>query len=221
MAHGAFAATMDGTDGNSVLWNGISNIDHYGRAYLYALSNPGAEVNLVKFDEGISTKGYISVVSGGQVKLKDNLAGNSQLSTATIPLNTWVRFEWHMIVSATVGQLQVKFFTEDSTTPIETITTPANWDLGAVTNEIRFLDLDNTWGNALWIDDIVANASTWPGPAQSVLTANFNLGVDGVEIQTTDPGDVSPWDVIRRNDSITYDSTHALGALSADRKSVV
>jgi len=47
------------------------------------------------------------------------------------------------------------------------------------------------------------------------LTANFELGTNGAEIQTSDAGDASAWDSINRNASITYDTTHALGTQSA------
>ena len=47
------------------------------------------------------------------------------------------------------------------------------------------------------------------------LTADFELGTAGQEVQTTDAGNASAWDFIDRDASIKYDTTHALGAQSA------
>jgi hypothetical protein len=47
------------------------------------------------------------------------------------------------------------------------------------------------------------------------LTANFDLGTNGQEITTSDPGDASPWDVVNKNDSISYDESPAIGVNSA------
>ena len=52
----------------------------------------------------------------------------------------------------------------------------------------------------------------------SQLTAGFDLGANGTDIQTADPGNANAWDVITRSRAATakYDSTHIVsGGLAA------
>lgn len=163
-AHGSFSAIVSSND--AVLgWN-TSTTDHYGRLYFYATANPITnQLNLLKCQLGGTAKAYLKVNTTGKVQIADNGALNTQDSIALISLNQWIRIEWHIIHSATVGQMQVKLFNDaDSITPTEIITGPATWDTGASCDAYIFADYDGTWGSDTWYDNIVANASSYPGP---------------------------------------------------------
>lgn len=154
--------------------------DHYGRAYLYLTANPGDSARFLVLRSG-GTGGTISaalrVHSTGVIRCLGSANAFIQDTTNTISLNQWIRVEWHIIHSATVGQIEVKLFnTADSTTPTETLTSAANKNTGANADTFQIGNPDGI-GIAVtyWMDNVVGNATSYPGPATTAaVTTTFN-----------------------------------------------
>jgi hypothetical protein len=166
-AYGDLAAKIDNatTPASTVAMTWSTAIsgptDHYGRFYLYAGANPAAEFRLIFFNGGsqrlqMMNTGFLRVVDG---------TGSSTGSTA-ITLNQFVRIEYHLIHSATVGQWEVRLFNDpDSSTPTGTLSTAANRNTGASLASAAFGASGGGSGGVNWMDNIIAAATDWPGPA--------------------------------------------------------
>lgn len=143
--------------------------DHYGRIYLYATAYQDStpDASPVNFKTGASTvMAAIKVGSDGVLSAQD---ATFSVTTGTVPiaLNQWVRIEWHIVHNTSTGSVEIKLFNDaESTTPDDTITwTNRNTGSSADTAEFGTAQItSSTW--VFWLDDIVANATDWPGPAE-------------------------------------------------------
>jgi hypothetical protein len=163
-AHGSLKALVASSGNSQMVWN-MTTADHYGRIYFYAPSNPPTAPSLtVSAYDGGASVASIYVVDNGKIRIADSALTLID-STGTIATGQWVRLEWHIIHSATVGQIIVRYFADaDSATVTEEISSPANWNTHAAPTTMRFGGLSGgSWQPSL--DDIVANATTWPGSA--------------------------------------------------------
>jgi len=168
--YGTLAAKVDsttsgGASANTLHWStGIGTLTNwYGRVYLYATTNPGGTYRVVSDPNG-NFPLYIN--AGGTVSMADQ-GGFAITTTTSIALNQWVRIEWHWINSATVGQVEVKLFNNpDSPTSTETLASAANRNTSVSTTDLDF-GLTNGGGSPgpIWLDNIVAGATSYPGPA--------------------------------------------------------
>ena len=137
--------------------------DWFGRIYLYATANPGANYRVVFDLTGGSH--IVFVTSSGTIQSYDTVGGLLYTTTNSIALNQWVRIEWHWIHSTTVGQGELKLFNNpDSATPTETQTSAANKNTGANTSNLTFgLSDGGSSAGPIWLDNIVAGASSYAG----------------------------------------------------------
>lgn len=143
--------------------------DHFGRFYIYLIANPASFGGLLSLFSGASLCFRIGVNSSGQIRGDDN-TGTAYTFTNAITLNQLVRVEYHVIHSTTVGQHEIKLFnTAESTVATETNTSAANRDTQANGNDIHFGVGEGGLGQLnYWMDDIVANATSYPGPVVEV-----------------------------------------------------
>jgi hypothetical protein len=146
--------------------------DWFGRIYLYATAFPAASFRVVLDITGNNQLCFIN--DTGKIRGFDTLGAPVYTTTNSIALNQWVRIEWHWIHSATVGQGEVKLFNSpDSATPTETVTSAADKNTGANTSNVGFgLSEGSVFTGPIWLDNIVAGATSYPGP---VVTATANL----------------------------------------------
>lgn len=142
--------------------------DHYGRFYIYFPAFPSGNYGrFFSVYSGATRAETIYVDTDGKMILND-ATGNHPAFTNAIPTGAWVRMEYHIIHSATVGQVEWKMFLGDSTSAIETYTSPANRDTQASADGLYYGTPDS--GNNAWtvyFDGIVGNAASYPGPAAS------------------------------------------------------
>lgn len=102
--------------------------------------------------------------------------GSTVVGTATsaLPFDTWIRVEGKLVISATVGIIELKYFTGDSETATETITATG---LNTGTTEITNVRMGNPFSAAsigpVYFDDIALSYSGYMGPA--VLTRTLGL----------------------------------------------
>lgn len=173
-AYGSLAAKVDGTvAGGSQLtmdWTtGIGTLtDWYGRLYLYATTNPSTSLRICR---DINNNFPVFVDSSGLVSMLDQ--GGFAVTTSTaISLNQWVRIEWHWLNSGTVGQVELKLFNSpDSVVPTETQTSAANRNTSVSTTELDFGINPGGSAELIWLDNIVAGATSYPGPVTVPSTA--------------------------------------------------
>lgn len=178
VAHGTLSAK---SNSGAVGWTTkfATQTDHYGRAYHYLTAVPNnlltvvyltCSGGIIRF--GIDTSGHFIIIN--------NLGTTVKTSTLTVALNQWMRFEFHVLHSLTVGVMEMKLFNTsmDASTPDETITQTA-MDTFASSSEIYFGNATEASESApMWIDDIAAAATSYPGPAATAAYQPRNAGVN-------------------------------------------
>src|SRR3990172_6382388 len=127
VAHGTLAAEFACGAGTGRLeWTTAlgTMTDHYGRIYLFMAGNPAANFRgPMRFMNGASEGMCAWINSSGQFFARDALGSTVGTMTNAIATGSWVRFEWHVVHSATVGVIEFKLFnSSESTTPTETMT---------------------------------------------------------------------------------------------------
>ncbi len=197
------AKVANGTSGSGILeWSsgslGTQN-DTYGRIYLWTAANPSSNVvSMVIHRATTTTRCRIKINLTGHVELADSANVVQFTSTNAIGLSQWVRLEWHIFFSSTVGHMECKLFNNaDSSTPTETIgDQTTNLSLGGSSaNDVQFVWGANT-SQVAWFDGIVAGASSYPGPVVTGFTNTVAPTVTGTlavgSTVTANPGTWSP-----------------------------
>lgn len=186
-AHGTLSCFCPGGIQGQLAWEAALGTvtDHYGRAYMYVptSANNGVYFDIVRLMSGataVASINFIQVVSPtAKLEVYDNFGINRGTSTTTIPVDQWVRIEWHVTHSLTVGVVSVRIYTSaDSTTLIETLTA-SNFNFGASAAAVR---VGNVAANRdpSYIDNIVVNATAFPGPFPVNTTAPTVSGLTPV-----------------------------------------
>ncbi len=147
--------------------------DHYGRFYMYIPSIPSGNYGrfFSVYSGDPTTTGVRALtcyVDNAGLMIFNDVTGNSPSFTNPIPTGAWVRMEYHIVHSTTVGQWEWRMFLGDSTSAIESYTSPANRNTLASADTITYGTPDG--GNNAWTvyyDAIVANATSFPGPLES------------------------------------------------------
>lgn len=166
---GEFGATGIGGGRGAIQWNTGTLTDHYGRVYLYLTSYDASQMPFI-FGGQTFTRGFrIDLNTSGQLAGFDNPAAALFPTFSTpVPPNQWVRIEYHIVQSATVGSAEVKMFSSpDSTTPTET-QSGTNKNTLANIDTMQFgagIGSSVNTGYTIWLDNIVAGADSYPGPA--------------------------------------------------------
>lgn len=156
-------------------WDLTSVTDHYGRFYLYVESLPATPCSIMEAeDSGAGRDIRMDIRDTGKLRLINASAGTDISTTASISLNQWIRVEWHFIHNVATGVMEAKLFnTATSSSPTETLTSGA-CDTGAACRFMVFGEMGAGATITYWMDDVVANATSYPGPIpQVVSTANL------------------------------------------------
>lgn len=173
----------------------------WGRLYYYNTAIPSVGIRLASIHNSAGTRqASIEVPSNGKLRVADS-ASVSDDTVANIPLNQWIRIEFHVLHSATVGQIEAKLYTLDNTSPITdgTVSSPATRNTGTNSEEAVFGNSNfNAQTLEFWIDDLQINTDGWPGPYGSAIEQQFSL----------------PWEIIG------VISPTALGSLSSTQNIV-
>ncbi len=170
-AHGKYSALISpttqlcylGWSTKSIATTGAA----YGRASIELGSDPAASLAVLKVDNPSGVRdAQITVTPAGKLALVD-ASGASRVTFGTsIPLNQWVRVEWHL-VSGPSGSFQVRIFAGDATTPIESETVPvmnAGTSIGAY--RVGMVSTSSAAvGTTIGVDDLAYGTAGWIGPA--------------------------------------------------------
>lgn len=155
-------------------WNNIGPVTtHYGRLYLYLTEAVAGSPWFVRGRDNGGTKAFVlDLTATPKIRIQDN-PGTALTMTTTLPFNQFFRVEWKVISSATVGQVEVKLFLEPfSSTPTETLTSPATWNTRADLDAINIGMINATTNGPWWFDDVAVSFSAYPGPSQSPVDSN-------------------------------------------------
>jgi hypothetical protein len=145
--------------------------DHFGRIYLYITAVPAVQLSLVRFlRPATGTIASVNVNNLTRFIAVGDTVGTKATGAVAVPINQWVRIEWHIVHSATVGNIVANLYTTpDGTTITETIGNGGNYNTSTNTNEVRFgNDSGGALTTAFWMDDIVAGATSFPGPVSGI-----------------------------------------------------
>lgn len=186
-AHGALATKINNGTGSScwLEWNTNLNspTEHFGRVNLWLPSIPtAAPPTLIQCLGPASAVAFFVRLNNttGTVTVFYNTGSDTVFSTA-LPTGQWIRLEYHCIHSATVGQFEAKVFNSvDSTTPSQTFSSTANKNTLASCSNLRFGQVAAAdSGYSLWMDDIVAGATSYPGPVTVASDTAQPTGLSG------------------------------------------
>ncbi|MGB4759576.1 MAG: hypothetical protein WBP26_05990 [Candidatus Saccharimonadales bacterium] len=136
-AHGTRSAlfTATATSGTLYLSKAVTATTNLGLdAYIYVTATPDAEATLLWLGAGSTRQVSLAMTTSRQIRIRDaGGAGGTSLwvSTATIPLNTWVRISIVASQSSTTGTVRAAFYTGDSTTATEDSTLLTGRNTGA------------------------------------------------------------------------------------------
>lgn len=177
MATGATAATT------FIEWKtGVGTLTTmWGRAYIYMTANLLGQSRLFEARSATLVAGTVRIETTGKITA-GGTTGTAVTTVAAVALNQWVRVEWKMIASATVGQVEIKLFNNaDSVTPTETVTSAATLNTKATFDEYKFGPSASvaTFGPA-WLDDIGISPTGYMGPA--VITYTETGGATSVGV---------------------------------------
>ena len=168
--HAAAKITQGSPVGNnSVSWStalGGTLTDHYGRFYFYITANPGSLKDIWFCDLAGAIKARLFLNITGTITLSDSTGGGGLgTTTASVNLNAWNRIEYHIIHSATVGQVEIKLFkTANSDTPTETKATAATLNTGTGIDRAIFgFTANGTVSEIAWYDNLLAGETAYPG----------------------------------------------------------
>jgi hypothetical protein len=147
---------------------GGGTADTFFRIYVYRTANGSAKgyIMAARTTTGTATA-YLAIGTTGLVECQNPAGGVLALGSVPIGLNQWVRIEWRVKSSTTVGEVEWRLYnTADSTTITET-QSATGAVLGATTDQIR-------WGtpstpqpasDTSWYDDLAVSTAGWIGPA--------------------------------------------------------
>ena len=178
VGHGSLAAKINNGTGSScwLEWNTSlgAPTDHYGRVYVYTPSLPTTDMTLIQC---LGPAGAIAfqirmAATTGNINVLYNTGSDLGVITG-ISAATLYRIEYHGVHSATVGQVEVKVFAGDSTTAVGTFSSTANKNTSTAASQLRIGQVAaGGSGLSIWVDDIVAGATSFPGPVSSGVASD-------------------------------------------------
>lgn len=158
---------------------GGARTDHWGSAVLKFSAFPSASNHIIRGQGTGSTAGWcIDLSSTGYIILRNNANTNVKQSTNPIPLNTWVRIEWHVDQVNNTAQVLI-YTTANGLTVTEDMGSTAG-TFGSDTAAVQFGAMNTTpTVPAFWIDDLaVGTSKVGPFGAAVVGPPTVNAGVD-------------------------------------------
>lgn len=186
-AHGGLSMEVATGATGTTAWCGWqtalgSQTDLYGRIYLRLSAAPTANDAIVRFVNGATVLGFLQITTARILRLANTASTVIATFTNAIPLNQWVRIEFHLTFPASAtGTAEVRLYlSADSAAPTETQgPLAATQNFGSLAcSSVRF-----GWSNGVanqvsaFLDDIGVS-TTWlgiaTGPKLDTLSTDFN-----------------------------------------------
>lgn len=124
-------------------------------------------------------------LSTGNIRLKNNIPVTPTTvdTSTTVSINTWYRIEIRYLWGNGGGQLELRLYLGESTTPLETIQLTSQNTTSANTGIQYFILQDNVGASySYYYDDVAINTDTggtqnsWPGPGYTALVKPASNG---------------------------------------------
>lgn len=169
---GALAAKLQsGVPTPALSWTAASFgtlTEHYGRTYLY-IGTRSNTISLFNFAKsGTNRCGAVMTQTNYNLNLRDAASTVRATSATVFVINTWYRLDWHVKHGTGVGSLfEVEIYigaNVDGNTPDDSVSM-AGFNIGADADTFNIGNLSVGNSDIFWVDDIVAAAPNWPGPA--------------------------------------------------------
>ena len=168
-----------------VAWNALGTLtgDVYGRFYVFlpVLPNIFMYVTEVR-TAAAANSATLSINTDGTLWVQNAAFGNVGNGVKATPTGQWVRIEYRVRSSATVGQFEWKMFSSlapgngpEGDIPTETANL-SSLVLGSDTDRLDF-GIPNTstpTSQTFYFDDIAVSTAGWIGPSGSTVTRTFN-----------------------------------------------
>lgn len=163
---------------NFLSWTNLSPLANgFGRLFVMVSATPTVITPVMRFFSGGTTIGTLNLTTGRKIQFVSGLGGTQFTSATALTANAWYRVEWNAIFNATAtGTLQIRLYLGDVTSPLEDsgqVNNPLTTSI-ATCSMVRY-GFVSAVANAptatdfLYLDDLVAFATMWPG----VLSGGF------------------------------------------------
>lgn len=144
-----------------------SQTDHYGRVYVWVDAAPTTNhLSVVWVGTGGTTEARVLLDTFGKMAVVDN---SSTLTEGSVAYSTgqWIRIEFHITQASSNATVEAKLFNTASSTAASDIVTLSTGNTGAAAhNQIYFGNgAGVAVGGDCWVDEIVAAATSYPGPS--------------------------------------------------------
>lgn len=156
-------------------------VEHYGRLYVWPNENWQTTGFIRWFDIAVGAAGGLYLTGTNTIQIRDSL-NVTQATTPSIGTGAWVRIEWHVIHSLTVGQIEVRLFSGtnvDGFTPDSVTTTAANLNTNDSAAEARYGIQSSDFPITAWIAAIVDGAPFYPRPDLETSGQLLTVGMIG------------------------------------------
>lgn len=153
----------------------------YWRFYFRATSFPTLDECEIAFvrNGGGGTRAfdvYIDITGGEFIGIKNRVPGTSTTALSAVDLSTatWYRVEVRLLISDTVGEIELRIYAGDSTTALDTLSLTGQDTLPTNINQFWLGSLANSTYDINY-DDVALNdangtfQNSWPGPGKIFL----------------------------------------------------
>jgi hypothetical protein len=147
------------------------------RTYFRLGAIPASDTNRVirLLNSSVAVTQHVRQLSSGKLQLWNDVSSGSATSTTVLSIDTWYRLQLRVLLSDTVGVVELKIFLEDATTALETLT--VNGGVDTLNVGIKSFLLGPSAGSTadFFFDDVAFNddsgsfQNTMPGPAKVFL----------------------------------------------------
>lgn len=228
---GTYACHLNGSSANFILARAIhyfkTSGSLYTRIYLRYPST-GFDNSFIRWkNSGGTITSLVTVLGNSAIQLTNSITTTSKVSTTILSVNTWYRFELRYLIASSGGEMELRLYLGDATTPLETLLITGENTLNTDVNVIEFTQ--GAGGNIDWyLDDMAINdevvlpdpdnQTSWPGPGKiAIVSPNTDVSVQFTK------GGSSPanfnWDDVNDvpgtpDDSVTFNTSRADNGLT-------
>lgn len=161
---GSLSALIDANDW--MRWSS-SATDHYGRLYVYLTSDNAGGFTTI-FDLEDSSVWFSIAIWTDR---KWYLGGVNNAGATIIPLNQWVRIEYHIVHHTSAGSYEARLYLDPASNTADETLSASSLNSQTQAGQIRFgSNIYNGFSSGYHLDAIVANATDWVGPIGSSQT---------------------------------------------------
>lgn len=148
---------------------GLLTTSVFFRLYIYLTAYPASGPRFIGIRKSspAGNSAFISITTAGKVQAMNAAQSGVLTGTTSIPLNQWVRLEFRILSSTTVGEAEWWLYLDPHAaigSPDEHMTSPSNLVLGANTDGVQ------------WGPTTISGPANWVGWIDEVAVATSQIG---------------------------------------------